>query len=66
MAVPQTALLWAAFMGYSEPLVVLLDHQADVEACSNDMATPLIVAAECGHANAVHILLSHKADVFAR
>ena len=53
-------------MGYVEPLIVLLEHGADIEACSNDMYTPLIIAAECGHADVVLILLSHGANVFAK
>ena len=54
--------MWAAQCNTIDPLVVLLRHEADVEATSQLGFTPLCIAAVHGHANVVHILLCHKAN----
>jgi len=61
-----TALEWAARMGHTEVVKLLLDNKADVNASRHtDGATPLHVAAQEGHTEVVKLLLDNKADVNA-
>jgi len=62
-----TALEWAAMVGHTEVVKVLLDNNADVNARrTDDGATPLDAAAYNGHTEVVKLLLDNNADVNAR
>ncbi len=59
--------LWAAaYGGYDDELLFLLDRGADANLRTNFDATPLMVAAYNGHESTVRLLLSRGADVNAK
>jgi len=60
----KTALTTAAFCGFTDIAVLLLDHKADIEAKESVSldATPLVLASENGHADLVRVLLTHGAN----
>ncbi|CAH3150822.1 unnamed protein product [Porites lobata] len=58
-----TALHYACIdHGSLEVLRYLFENGADVNACSNDKLTPLMIAAEKGHINALTLLIKFGAD----
>jgi len=61
-----TALEWAARMGHTEVVKLLLDNNAKVNVSRpTDGCTPLFIAAQQGHAEVVKLLLDNRADVNA-
>lgn len=58
-----TALLAAARRGHADLVRLLLDHQADVNAKSSSLQTPLHGAAWNGHLAVVELLLERGADI---
>ena len=60
-----TALIWAAFKGHANIVILLLNRGADVNATNNDGITALMWAAENGHTHVVRSLLDNGADVNA-
>ena len=59
----KTALIWAAWNGYSESAEILLRHGADVNARDNQGRTALIWAAWNGHSKAAEVLLRYRANI---
>lgn len=57
-----TPLSWAALMGHTEVVALLLERGADVNAQNRDGATPLHSAAFLGRAETVKLLLEKGAD----
>ena len=62
----RTALITAAFRGYTEIVEVLLQNQANVNAKANNGLTALMAAAFYGHIDTVQVLLQNGADIEAR
>ena len=59
----KTPLMLAAEHGHTDTLLLLLAHQAELEAATeNEGFTPLIHAIRNNHTAAVHTLLSHGSD----
>lgn len=56
----EQALIWAAFLGRTAILQMLLDHGARAEPASGQ--SPLFFATTAGHPEAAKLLLSHGAD----
>lgn len=61
----QTALIKAAWEGYSDIIQTLLDNGAEVDAKDSDGQTALMWAARGGHTDIVETLLDYGADVNA-
>lgn len=59
----QSLLHCTSLFGRAEAVSVLLDHGADVNACTNGRRTPLMYAACRGHRQVAEILLSRGANV---
>jgi ankyrin repeat protein len=55
-------LAYAAFNGHLEVAQFLLEHEADVDAMSDNGTSALMVAARNGHLEVVKLLLKHEAD----
>lgn len=62
----RTALHTAAFSGYVETMLLLIDHGANIHAADNGGLCPLHLAARGGHVPAVKTLLTHGADIEAQ
>ena len=43
----------------------LIEHKANVNACDNELWTPLHAAAACGHMSIIKYLLKNGADIMA-
>ncbi len=61
-----TPLLWAAQIGSTNVVDLLLNHGADVNAKGKNGATSLELAAGKGSKDVVELLLTHRADVNAK
>ena len=61
-----TPLAWAALMGHTKVVALLLEHGADVNAQNRDGATPLHSAAFLGRVETVKFLLQKGADITLR
>ena len=61
----QTALMWAADLGYDEIANILLDGGADPNRVDKHRQTALMFSAERGHANIAKALLDYGANVDA-
>ena len=59
----KTALIWAAWNGYSESAEILLRYGADVNARDNQGRTALIWAVWNGHSKAAEVLLRYRANI---
>ena len=62
----RTPLMWAAGLGCSNALQVLLENRANLEAKDSIGQTALMNAAEAGHTAVVQKLLEHGANIEAR
>ncbi|KAJ7581693.1 hypothetical protein C8J56DRAFT_250116 [Mycena floridula] len=60
-----TPLSYAVQQGHSDIVQLLLDKNADPDACNKYQRTPLSYAAEEGHSNIVQLLLDKNADPHA-
>lgn len=54
---------FAAYGGHAQVVELLLDHNADANACDNNGWSPLIPALVGGHVEVVDLLIAHGADV---
>ncbi len=61
-----TALMGAAFKGYTDMLQFLLENGADIQAVNQQQSTALIFAATYADAKTVRLLLENGADPWAR
>ena len=61
-----TALVWAAYKGYTEIVELLLKRGAEVDATTKKGVTPLMLAAEQNHVEIIKVLLANRADVNAK
>ena len=61
-----TPLAWAALMGQTKVVALLLEHGADINAKNRDGATPLHSAAFLGRVETVKLLLEKGADTTLR
>ena len=43
----------------------LLDHKANVNACDNELWTPLHAAAACGHLSVIKLLVKNGGNIMA-
>lgn len=59
----KSALMWAAYEGYSDCVQLLVDKSADVNLLSDDGKSALSWAASCGHVSCVKKLINHRANV---
>ncbi|XP_038654639.1 protein phosphatase 1 regulatory subunit 16A [Scyliorhinus canicula] len=60
-----TALHQCCIDDYEEIVKLLLEAQADVNACDSELWTPLHAAATCGHLHLVQQLIQHGANLMA-
>lgn len=63
VSVGMTPLLVAAYEGHHTVCELLLEGEADVDACDNNGRTPLFAAASMGHSRVVSLLLFWGAAV---
>ena len=61
-----TALMAAAFNGYTEAAKLLIAYGADVNAITSTGETALMVAARASHAEAMNLLIDNGAEVNAK
>ncbi|XP_052065320.1 uncharacterized protein LOC127705092 isoform X2 [Mytilus californianus] len=52
----------ASYMGRTDVVICLLDHNANINMTKEDGTTPLFYACEVGHEDIVHLLLDKGAD----
>ena len=62
----QTGFHWAAKLGYSNLLQILLDHSKMINIFDRDLRTPLYLAALNNHKKCVEILLEKGANAYLK